>query len=281
MSARALLSYREVLNWIAFGQAVDSDLVDPPANEVAGDDLLPVLLALSAGQGVEPPPDLVEKRARWEADEENSESLSRWYHEAQAAHDRVVAHALALVANGGSSPEALAAEVQARLDQRAERARRFAAALDGLVAAIARGAIFCRLVPDAGSYRGRASPDDRLRRFGELPPGWFEFDAVKRLWPSTRPFARLQQRHSEQNHERSKLASALPVGNLFPAVTGVTDDDPLLDAREAASECGRKLSTFRRDVRAGKLPAAIYVLRRTPRWRRSELRAAVELSRRT
>ena len=281
MTGSALLSYREVLNWIAFGEAVDDDLVDPTAGEICDDDLLPALLALAAGRAIDSPPDLVEKRARWEADEENSESLWRWYHEAQAAHDQVVAHASTLVANGGRSPEVLIAEVQARLNERAERGRRFATAVDGLVAAIGRGAICCRPVPDAGSYRGRASPDDRLRRFGALPPGWFEPEVVRRVWPSSGPFARLQQRQSGQSHVRSNLAAALPVGNLFPARTGFTADDPLLDAREAASECGRKLSTFRRDVRAGKLPAAIYVLRRTPRWRRSELRAAVELSRRT
>ena len=52
-------------------------------------------------------------------------------------------------------------------------------------------------------------------------------------------------------------------------------DDPLLDARESAAETGRALSTFWRDVRAGRLPPAYYVTPRCPRWRRSELRAAV------
>ena len=56
-------------------------------------------------------------------------------------------------------------------------------------------------------------------------------------------------------------------------------DDPLLDARESAAETGRALSTFWRDVRAGRLPRAYYVTPRCPRWRRSELRAAVEACR--
>lgn len=56
-------------------------------------------------------------------------------------------------------------------------------------------------------------------------------------------------------------------------------DDPLLDAREAAIETGRALSTFWRDVRAGRLPPAYYVTPKCPRWRRSELRAAVAATR--
>lgn len=56
-------------------------------------------------------------------------------------------------------------------------------------------------------------------------------------------------------------------------------DDPLLAAKEAAIETGRALSTFWRDLRAGKLPPAYYVTPRCPRWRRSELRAAVAATR--
>ena len=56
-------------------------------------------------------------------------------------------------------------------------------------------------------------------------------------------------------------------------------DDPLLAAKEAAIEMGRALSTFWRDLRAGKLPPAYYVTPRCPRWRRSELRAAVAATR--
>jgi predicted DNA-binding transcriptional regulator AlpA len=52
-------------------------------------------------------------------------------------------------------------------------------------------------------------------------------------------------------------------------------DDPLLDARESAVETGRALSTFWRDVRAGRLPPPYRVTPKCPRWRRSELRAAV------
>jgi predicted DNA-binding transcriptional regulator AlpA len=52
-------------------------------------------------------------------------------------------------------------------------------------------------------------------------------------------------------------------------------DDPLLTAREAAAERGQALSTFWRDVAAGRVPPAYYVSPRCPRWRRSELRAAL------
>jgi len=58
-------------------------------------------------------------------------------------------------------------------------------------------------------------------------------------------------------------------------------DDPLVTAREAAVETGKGLSTLWRDVRAGLLPAPYYVSPRCPRWRLSELRAAVEATRRS
>ena len=53
-------------------------------------------------------------------------------------------------------------------------------------------------------------------------------------------------------------------------------DDPLLTAGEGAAETGRALSTFWRDVKRGTLPSPIYLNPRMPRWRRSELRAAVD-----
>lgn len=56
-------------------------------------------------------------------------------------------------------------------------------------------------------------------------------------------------------------------------------DDPLLSAKEAAAERRQGLSTFWRDVRAGNVPLAYYVTPRCPRWRRSELRAAVDACR--
>jgi predicted DNA-binding transcriptional regulator AlpA len=56
-------------------------------------------------------------------------------------------------------------------------------------------------------------------------------------------------------------------------------DDPLLTAAEAAVERGQALSTFWRDVAAGRVPAAYYVNPRCPRWRRSELRAGIEACR--
>jgi len=56
-------------------------------------------------------------------------------------------------------------------------------------------------------------------------------------------------------------------------------EDPLLSAREAAAERGQGLSTFWRDVRARRVPPAYYVSPRCPRWRRSEIRAALEACR--
>ncbi len=54
--------------------------------------------------------------------------------------------------------------------------------------------------------------------------------------------------------------------------------DPLLTAEEGAPETGRAVSTFWRDVKRGVLPAPYYITARAPRWRLSELRAAVAAS---
>lgn len=56
-------------------------------------------------------------------------------------------------------------------------------------------------------------------------------------------------------------------------------DDPLLNSRETAKERGQALSTFWRDVKLGRVPPAIYVTERAPRWRRSEIIAALEQNR--
>ncbi len=58
-----------------------------------------------------------------------------------------------------------------------------------------------------------------------------------------------------------------------------TAPDPLLMAEEGAAELGLGLSTFWLHVRRGILPAPFYVTPRAPRWRQSELRAAVEATR--
>lgn len=55
--------------------------------------------------------------------------------------------------------------------------------------------------------------------------------------------------------------------------------DPLLTAEEAAADCGVALPTFWRGVAAGRLPAPLYPAPRAPRWRRSELHAALEATR--
>ncbi len=56
-------------------------------------------------------------------------------------------------------------------------------------------------------------------------------------------------------------------------------EDPWLKAPEGAVETDRGLSTFWRDVKSGALPPPYYVTPRCPRWRRSELRAAVAATR--
>ena len=52
-------------------------------------------------------------------------------------------------------------------------------------------------------------------------------------------------------------------------------DDPLLTVREAAAEVGIGVTTFWKWVKLGRFPQPIRPLPRSPRWRRSEVRAAI------
>ena len=54
--------------------------------------------------------------------------------------------------------------------------------------------------------------------------------------------------------------------------------DPLLTAREAATERRQGISTFWRDVKNGAVPQPYYVGAKSPRWRLSEIRASVEVT---
>jgi predicted DNA-binding transcriptional regulator AlpA len=53
----------------------------------------------------------------------------------------------------------------------------------------------------------------------------------------------------------------------------------MLTAETAAAEVGLSLPAFWRGVAAGRLPAPLYPAPRAPRWRRSELHAALEATR--
>lgn len=55
--------------------------------------------------------------------------------------------------------------------------------------------------------------------------------------------------------------------------------DPLLTADESAQECGVSVPAFWKGVKAGRLPKPVYPASRAPRWRRSELHAALEVTR--
>lgn len=55
--------------------------------------------------------------------------------------------------------------------------------------------------------------------------------------------------------------------------------DPLLSAESAAAEVGLSIQAFWRAVSAGRLPRPFYPASRAPRWRRSELHAALEATR--
>lgn len=55
--------------------------------------------------------------------------------------------------------------------------------------------------------------------------------------------------------------------------------DPLLPADHAAAEAGLSLPAFWKAVAAERLPRPLYPAPRAPRWRRSELLAALEVTR--
>lgn len=55
--------------------------------------------------------------------------------------------------------------------------------------------------------------------------------------------------------------------------------DPLLPAELAAAEVGLSLPAFWKGVASKRLPAPFYPAPRAPRWRRSELKAALEATR--
>ena len=55
--------------------------------------------------------------------------------------------------------------------------------------------------------------------------------------------------------------------------------DPLLNAEAAAGEMDLSLPAFMKMVSAGRLPPPYYPAPRAPRWRRSELIAALEATR--
>jgi len=55
--------------------------------------------------------------------------------------------------------------------------------------------------------------------------------------------------------------------------------DPFLTAPEAAESVGLSIAAFWRGVASGRLPAPVYPAPKAPRWRRSELLAALEATR--
>jgi predicted DNA-binding transcriptional regulator AlpA len=75
---------------------------------------------------------------------------------------------------------------------------------------------------------------------------------------------------------REALSPATTFARLEPAAEPA---DPFLDVREGAAAVGISIPSFWRAVAEGRLPMPVYPSPRTPRWRQSELIAAVELTR--
>ncbi|GGC68887.1 hypothetical protein GCM10011504_53480 [Siccirubricoccus deserti] len=65
-------------------------------------------------------------------------------------------------------------------------------------------------------------------------------------------------------------AAEVRIAETAPAAATDATADPLLTAREAASEVGLSLPAFWRGVSADRFPSPYYPASRAPRWRRSE-----------
>ena len=90
-----------------------------------------------------------------------------------------------------------------------------------------------------------------------------------------------------KTHRAALLTSAAPIQNAPPdtprrtarranrAEARTLAADPLLTAEEAAAEAGVALSTWWKWVKLGRFPTPAYPLPRCPRWRRSDVRAAL------
>lgn len=88
--------------------------------------------------------------------------------------------------------------------------------------------------------------------------------------PEPAPKRRAPSRHVLEGSYPAVVAAAAPEKPAYvPA-------DPLLTVREGAAETSQSISTFWRNVRAGRLPQPIYVSPKGPRWRLSEIRAALD-----
>lgn len=88
---------------------------------------------------------------------------------------------------------------------------------------------------------------------------------------------RFSQRSAEEL-ERVKMAVAETLPRRTSVRTG-DPEDPLLTARQSADDLNISMAALWKGVADGRLPAPFYVLPRAPRWRRSELRAALEANR--
>jgi predicted DNA-binding transcriptional regulator AlpA len=64
-----------------------------------------------------------------------------------------------------------------------------------------------------------------------------------------------------------------------PTPTRRVCDDPLETVQEVAERTGTSVPSVWRQVQVGRLPAPLYPAPRAPRWRRSEIDAALEATR--
>jgi len=85
---------------------------------------------------------------------------------------------------------------------------------------------------------------------------------------------------SDEGSAQGLVVSSLPPNSPARGATqGYVPLDPLLDARESATEVGLSEPGFWKAVQGGRMPPPYYPLSRAPRWRRSELHAAVAATR--
>jgi predicted DNA-binding transcriptional regulator AlpA len=84
-----------------------------------------------------------------------------------------------------------------------------------------------------------------------------------------------RQSAAEGNISLAAFLQAVSDGRKLP----IPVDDRLLTSREAAAEASLSLAAFWKSVSDRRLPAPLYPASRCPRWRLSELRAALAATR--
>ena len=171
--ANALLSYAELLNWIAFRQACEDDLIGCCCCDECDPALLKIFDCMSTGLQIWQPQPLWPDAPEWAMIGAPPPSI---------AVD--IERADAIIARCKLSPAQLANEMRPKVELWQERSTIWRQALADLTEAIIANVLEPKTAPDTGAYAGRLSPGGMLSfSLRGLPSGWFAKTAVLDRWP--------------------------------------------------------------------------------------------------